>query len=186
MRFHRDIAFGFFNIETDLLILDHYFVFARDFCHQVVEIADTLPGRPFRTAWEIRVLKHEDIGNLMGAMHRTDFDGFMGDVYLAFPFPAEVAGYGQNPEGDKTRNVIEELIGHYSPPVLVGVSVDSDGAVVEIGDYMFTRENFQEMLRYVWTGGYANWKAGNRPSYVTRMVEQIGSSRHPLFEGILP
>ena len=28
---HGKIAFGFFNIETDMILLGHYFLFARDF-----------------------------------------------------------------------------------------------------------------------------------------------------------
>jgi hypothetical protein len=182
---HDDIAFGFFHAETDLLILDRYFVFAGDFCRWVAELADAFPGKPLGTAWEVRILKDEDIGSLLGAVHGTDFTGLMGDIYLAFPLPADTKNCGQNPEGHRTRGIIEEIIDRYSPPVMVSILIDADGSTVEIGDYLFTRENFQQMLRYVWTGGYADWKAGRRPSYVTRMVERIGTSRHPLFEGIL-
>jgi len=29
---HGKIAFGFFNIETDMLLLENYFIFATQFC----------------------------------------------------------------------------------------------------------------------------------------------------------
>ncbi len=35
---HGTIAFGFFNIHSDLLLLDHYFMFATDFCETIYEL----------------------------------------------------------------------------------------------------------------------------------------------------
>lgn len=32
---HGRIAFGFFNIETDMILLNQYFLFAEDFCHSI-------------------------------------------------------------------------------------------------------------------------------------------------------
>ena len=34
---HGQIPIGFFNIETDMLLMDHYFFFSTDFCEWVVE-----------------------------------------------------------------------------------------------------------------------------------------------------
>jgi hypothetical protein len=36
---HGRIAFGFFNIDTDLLLLEKYFFFAHFFCNAVGKIA---------------------------------------------------------------------------------------------------------------------------------------------------
>jgi len=43
---HGRIAFGFFNIESDMLLLDHYFSFASDFCSALSEkkSSSILPG----------------------------------------------------------------------------------------------------------------------------------------------
>ena len=34
------IAFGFFNIDTDLLLLQQYFLFAEDFCGLLLHMAE--------------------------------------------------------------------------------------------------------------------------------------------------
>ncbi len=43
---HGQIAFGFFNIETDMLLLDIHFFFADDFCRAVRELAEVSGGGP--------------------------------------------------------------------------------------------------------------------------------------------
>jgi len=67
---HGRIAFGFFNIDTDLLLLEKYFFFAHFFCDTVEKIASckdhkvdnfVLPGYVIEKFW--------DRGNLMGAIH---------------------------------------------------------------------------------------------------------------------
>jgi len=37
---HGKIAFGFFNIKTDMILLEHYFLFARGFCRSLPEAAE--------------------------------------------------------------------------------------------------------------------------------------------------
>ena len=73
---HGRIAFGFFNIETDLLLLEKYFFFAHGFCSMVDEIA----AKQSHESNEIGLVgyfidRHEDIGNLMGAIHGIDLRG---------------------------------------------------------------------------------------------------------------
>jgi hypothetical protein len=181
---HGEIAFGFFNAETDLLILDRYFVFASDFCAEIAEIAGQAADRPIRREWSVYALKNEDIGNLTAAIHRIDLRGFIGDVYSLFPFPADTHEFAQNPESDKTRGVVTETIERYCRPSTITFAVDAAGSTVEIGDYMFSREEFHELLKCVWIGGYPNWKHGIRPDYVTGMMESIAASHHPLFKGM--
>ena len=36
---HGTIAFGFFNIDSDMLLLDHYFFFATEFCDNISRIS---------------------------------------------------------------------------------------------------------------------------------------------------
>ena len=38
---HGTIAFGFFNIESDLLLCDRYFLFADDFCANIVAMLES-------------------------------------------------------------------------------------------------------------------------------------------------
>ncbi len=182
---HGEIAFGFFNIETDLLLLDTYFIFASDFCRHIGSLADGQAGQS-STEWDVYILDHGQIGNLAGAIHGFDLCGFIGEVYKRFPFPKEPEKFKQNPDGWKTREIVKEMIDRYQHPSPIAVAADPLGATLEIGDYMFSRYGFHNLLLYVWQGGYPQWKGGTRPEYVVRMKEKVLSSHHPLFEGAAP
>ncbi len=59
---HGDIAFGFFNIESDMLLLENFFFFADVFCKKMIEISreDELDSKRFIPADKIdkgRLLK---------------------------------------------------------------------------------------------------------------------------------
>ena len=85
---HGTIAFGFFNIESDLLLLDRYFIFAEDFCKYTEKIAKNGRGQAYNALWQIQVIEAvKDIGDLMGAIHGVRFSGFIGELYRHFPFP---------------------------------------------------------------------------------------------------
>jgi hypothetical protein len=181
---HGDVAFGFFNIESDMLLLNNYFFFASDFCQSVGELAGSKASGPSRSDLEIYLLQDKQIGNLMRAIHGIELQGFIGDVYRMFPFPSEREAFRQNPEGHKTREAIEKAISKYAKPVKVALSVDESGGTMDIGDYMFGREAFQDLLRYVWVGGYPRWKDSARPAYVDKMKALVEKSTHPLFAGL--
>ena len=44
---HGTVAFGFFNIESDMLLLDRYFFFAGDFCDCVTALAAPPQGAKY-------------------------------------------------------------------------------------------------------------------------------------------
>ncbi len=78
---HGTIAFGFFNIESDMLLLDRYFLFAEDFCSTLKKIAKNTGDRPYHTRWAIQFIETaEDIGDLMGAIHGVRLTGFIGEL----------------------------------------------------------------------------------------------------------
>ncbi|MGD2272791.1 MAG: hypothetical protein PVI06_20510, partial [Desulfobacterales bacterium] len=83
---HGTIAFGFFNIETDMLILEQYFLFADAFCNHLGKIPQQIENRFFKTVWPVYfIAERENIGDLMGAIHGVRFTGFIGKVYTCFP-----------------------------------------------------------------------------------------------------
>ena len=53
-----------------------------------------------------------------------------------------------------------------------------------IGPYRFTARMFQQLINYVWQGGYSRWKNGVRPSYVLALQQAFDQSNHPLVEGM--
>jgi hypothetical protein len=177
---HGEIAFGFFNIETDMILLDRYFFFAADFCAHVMALAGSGTG-PIDSSLTAYILKQGDIGNLGGAIHGVEFTGFIGDVYRVFPFPKEPPAFKQNPEGYRTRAIIEEMVAKYAAPSRISVEGEVSGASIAIGEYVFSRRGFHELLRYVWMGGYPRWKGGVRPQYVLEMKTAAEAATHPLF-----
>jgi hypothetical protein len=182
---HGEIAFGFFNIETDLLILENYFFFAPSFCGIVTQVAET-PGL-HRADYSLPgyiIEDRNDVGNLMGAIHGTDLRGFIGSVYRLFPFPQRVEEFKQNPYGEIHRSTVEELISHWARPRTVPVNIEAELFQVRIADYLFSRAVFQRLVGYVLQGGMPGWKGGTRPEYVEAMERAIKATGSPLLQGL--
>jgi len=183
---HGRIAFGFFNIETDILLLNQYFFFAQDFCHSVSEVAEKDQQENFETTWDIYLIeRRKDIGNLMGAIDGIDHRGFIGEVYKLFPFPQNRSGFKQHPEGFKNRSLIESLIQKYAKGMEIYFRINKERDQINIGEYAFNRAFFQELVKYVWQGGYPRWKDDMPPDYLLAMKEKIDQSKGWLFDGFI-
>ena len=182
---HGRIAFGFFNIETDIILLEHYFFSAEDFCGQISKSAQAPSNETYESAWVIYLIERDDdIGNLMGAIHGIDLRGFIGEVYKRFPFPEERENFKQNPEGFKTRSLVEEVIQRHGEKKGIQFSIRQKDERIGIGEYLFGRSTFQELIKYIWMGGFPRWKNEIRPGYVLRMREAIEQSERSVFEGL--
>lgn len=181
---HGQIAFGFFNIETDMLLLDIYFFFADDFCRVVGEFARGRSEAAVSASLDAYTLVRNRIGNLMGSIHGIDFSGFIGDVYRLYPFPREEDEFRQQPEGSRNRGKIEDIIQKYARSRPIMVMFDPVRGIVDIGGYVFDRREFLRLVEYVWMGGYPRWRDGMWPEYVTEMKRTIEGSENPVFTGI--
>jgi hypothetical protein len=179
------IAFGFFNIDSDLLLLDRIFLFAPEFCDRIGDLADD-PGRElFEAEWEVDVIEDPGaVGDLMGAIHNIRYTGFIGEVYRRYPFPPDPGDFHQKPDGYRTREEVREILDRYATRATLAFSADPAGQVVGIGPFRFSRQVFQEIVQYVWLGGYPRWRDMERPDYVSVMKGRIERSGNPLFEGI--
>ena len=183
---HGTIAFGFFNIESDMLLLDRYFIFAQDFCGYIEMIAKDRGDRSYKAFWPIQYIEDAtDIGDLMGAIQGIRFTGFIGELYRHFPFPQHNEDFKQNPMGYQTHPVVAAMIAKYAQPREISVVVSSERDNVEIGVYRFSRSQFQELIKYVWRGGYPRWKDGIRPGYVRGLRDQILQNCTGIFDGIV-
>ena len=181
---HGNIAFGFFNIESDMLLLDNYFFFADQFCEWMIDLSkeEYPPARPFsRHAFHIS--SPAKIGDLMKAIHGIAYEGFIGSIYSLYPFPVDPKNFKQNPDGDKTQDIVREKIRDFSVGVDLVFTVHDDNRL-SIGPYLFDREGFHALIEYVWLGGYPRWKNDQAPSYVADMLEKVKSGRHPLFQSL--
>jgi hypothetical protein len=168
------IAFGFFNIDTDLLLLQQYFLFADDFCGHLVRIAEDQKQETYKTAWKVFSIDDpREIGDLMAAIHGIRYTGFIGEVYKRFPFPKREAEFKQKPEGFQNRAWLISLLERRAVSKTVPVRVDQDNETLSIGEYLFTKEVFHQLIQYVWVGGYPRWKDDIRPDYVMEMKTSL-------------
>lgn len=182
---HGKIAFGFFNIETDMILLENYFFFAQEFCRHISQSARAPSNETYESSFDIYLVEnHRDIGNLMGAIHGVDLRGFLGEVYKLFPFPEEREKFKQNPKGFKTHIQVEKLIQEYGQKATIRLLIPATGNQIDIGDYFFNKNSFQGLIKYVWMGGFPRWKDGIGPDYVLEMKQAIEQSKRPVFNGL--
>jgi len=182
---HGTIAFGFFNIESDMLLLEHYFFFAGDFCGWISAMAREEATPLLQTRWPVfDIPGREDIGDLMGAIHGVRFTGFIGELYKKYPFPELQEDFRQNPDGHRTRQVAETLVMDYAVKKDIPVFLDARKGEAGLGEYRFTREVFHALLYYVWQGGYPRWRDEVRPDCVVEMKETVEAHAQGLFTGV--
>ena len=182
---HGKIAFGFFNIETDMILLNQYFLFAEDFCQYIAEVSQK--NEPIiKTSWEVYSFQNRgDIGNLMGAIHGTDHRGFVGEVYKCFPFPNRQEDFKQKLEGFKNRSLIESIIQKYVSKVSITFEIDQKSEHIAIGEYLFNKNSFHQLIQYVWMGGFPRWKEEIRPDYVLSMAKMIAHPENLIFDSLI-
>jgi hypothetical protein len=183
---HGSIAFGFFNVESDMLMCDRYFLFADVFCHYLEDLVEYDAERSYQTLWEVRSIDTaEATGDLMGAIHGVRYTGFIGALYRRFPFPQNPANFKQNPRGYETQSQVFRIIAAYARILEIVVVISPGGREIKIGEYEFSRAQFQELVKYVWRGGFPRWKSGTRPAYVTALKEKILNNPKGIFKDIV-
>jgi hypothetical protein len=163
-------AFGFFNIDTDLLLLEHYFFFADEFCASIVQLAERKDEISFEMSWDVHdIPRQKDIGDLMGAIHALYYSGSIGEVYKRFPFLRREEDFKQKPEGFQNRSILKPILEKCARTATILLRADKAHDSVAIGDYLFSREVFHRLMGYAWLGGYPRWKDSIRPGYVVEM-----------------
>lgn len=181
---HGRIAFGFFNIETDLLLMEQYFFFAPQFSHMISKIGNILPHQTEKINLESHIIDSiSSAGNLMGAMRGIDFHGFIGEVYKEFPFPKNPEQFKQKPYGARNRDTVEALLAKWARRIDLPVCVNFEKPNIRIGEFLFSKEGFYDLIAYVWHGGMPGWEAGIRPEYVAEIKKVIDKGSSPFLGG---
>lgn len=182
------IAFGFFNIDTDLLLMDRFFLFAPEFCGHIVELAGDQGLATFEARWDVDVIEDPaDIGDLMGAIHNISHTGFIGEVYRLYPFPSAPEDFRQKPEGHMAREEIRKILDRYARPAALQFTAEpQQGGEITIGPFRFSQAGFLELVQYVWLGGYPRWRDMKRPDYVSVMMTRVRQSSNPVFRYFVP
>ncbi len=181
---HGDIAFGFFNIESDMLLLESHFFFADRFCEWMTQMADMDEPEMTTLSYKVYTISDPaDIGDLMGAIHGMRFTGFIGEVYRLFPFPSDPKGFKQNPKGFNTQEIMNKVIDKFSKQTELVISFPSKNKI-KLGQYLFSTPVFHELIRYVEQGGYPRFKDEIRPQYILDMKEMIQKSQNSFYKDV--
>ncbi|MFH0944640.1 MAG: hypothetical protein V2A76_05530 [Planctomycetota bacterium] len=182
---HGEIAFGFFNIDCDMLLLERTFFFADAFCREISILAGSA-SEPVHEAiipaWVIE--RPEDVGDLMGAIHGVRYTGFIGETYRRFPFPARPEEFRQKPEGHLTRDEFRKMIAPFGRERELPLVARPDVEEIALGKIHFARSVFHEIVAYVWRGGWPEWRDGVRPDYVLAMKNAVERSRNWATRGL--
>jgi hypothetical protein len=182
---HGQVAFGFFNIDSDMLLLERYFFFADRFCSHIEELLKHPTDARYQARWAVyEICEPQDVGDLMGAIHGIRFTGFIGALYRRFPFPTDPAEFRQKPEGFKTQSVVKGIITRFAGEKEITCRFDRRRNLIDIGPYRFTARSFQLLINYVWQGGYPRWKNGVRPAYILALQQAVDQSNHPIVKGL--
>jgi hypothetical protein len=148
-------------------------------------MAENVDEEKYNTSWSVYIIaEREQIGDLMGAIRGIRFTGFIGELYRKYPFPEEPSAFKQKPEGYLNQTVVRDMASNYARQVLLPVEANHRTLEVDIGAYKFSRKTFQELITYVWQGGYPRWRDDIRPGYVLDMRAKIEGCRRGLFEKI--
>ncbi len=181
---HGTIAFGFFNIDSDMLLLENRFFFATSFCNWLIDLGDN-NDEELSAVWPVMTIdRQRDVGDLMGAIRGYRHTGFIGDTYLKYPFPKAPEDFKQRPQGDRVQAEFAGMISKYAREEELPLVASASKRSVSIGDVVFHLEDFHELIRYVLQGGYPRWLDEVKPQYVLAMKERLEASDSWLFAGI--
>jgi len=159
---HGTVAFGFFNIETHMLLLEDLFFFADRFCRAVIELGGC--DETLLEGWRVA-----DVGNLHGAIAGEDLSGFLGATYRVFPFPALPEDFRQRPDGNCNEELVRQLIEPYGVSETIRVRRCGGGGIA-IAEYAFCNEGVRALVGYLVRGGMPRWSDDRPPPYVHEML----------------
>lgn len=172
---HGTIVFGFYNIETDSLLLEEQVFFCTDFCVAARTLADggnakaVMPGHVFA--------EPKAMGDLMGAIRGERHLGYLGDIYRLWPFPARPEDFRQKLDGHLRRTMTEEVLDRHAVRVPIVMERNMAEEVL-IGSYIFSTEQFLALVRYVRRGGHPTWdgfaERGACPEHVRELALAYG------------
>ncbi|MBN2359945.1 MAG: hypothetical protein JXR83_10875 [Deltaproteobacteria bacterium] len=178
---HGRIAFGFFNIDSDMLLLENLFFFADAFCAAISQLAASDQPEPRAELPGFRIDDPAQIGDLTGAIRGVRLSGFIGALYRRYPFPVEPDGFKQKPEGHRTQAEVRELMARYAAPRALSIGVAGDE--LHIAEYRFSRRQARELLDYVWRGGMPRWRDETPPGYAVAMRDVVERQASGFFCG---
>lgn len=181
---HGLVAFGFFHIESDMLLLERLFFFAPDFCAMLQWLAGQDYSQDLQTDLPGYVIEYiGDIGDLHGAIAGVALQGFVGALYRRWPFPIRPEDFSQRPAGLAERALVEAAITRFGRPLQIPVRATRE-MVLSLGEYRFSQAGLRALVDYVWRGGMPGWQGGQRPGYLLKTARVLKESASPWFAGL--
>lgn len=178
---HGRIAFGFFNIETDMLLLENCFFFADEFCRAVMDLDEDRDAINTDVQMHgFRIIDSAMIGNLHGAIQGVDLRGFIGQTYRQFPFPRSPEAFRQKPYGKRNQSLMQRIMHKFGKAQPVRLTWDRRMSSISVEEFIFDEEEFRALVAYVDRGGYPRWQDEMRPLYVQTMMKRLKEISSPL------
>lgn len=181
-RSHGTVAFGFFHIESHMLLLEQQFFFADRFCRAVVDLAEATGDCVHATIGGWGIDSPAAVGDLGGAIRGTNLTGFIGSLYERMPFPKDPRDFKQSPDEALEQDVVTAEIEDHGGPRDIGVAWDRLEHTLTFGGVAFSEAQFAALVAYVDRGGYPRWRDEIRPAYVAAMVARLRDLGSPLFD----
>jgi len=178
---HGQVAFGFFHIETHMVLLNDLFFWARDICAFFRALAQKTGDRHGELqAWR---LGGPDAGNLHGAIAGVDHGGFIGELYRQRPFPKRREDFKQHTGEGFPPRAVEDLINRHGQPFAAALKAETRSGLVTIGEYAFDKSGLCGLAGYLLMGGMPRWQNELAPGYVADMGRAMGQGSPPWFAG---
>jgi hypothetical protein len=182
---HGAIAFGFFNIETDLLLMHQHVFWCRDFCVLVSDLAKTEPRKWFQARLNAWFLPSQaDLGDLHGSIAGRTHYGLIGETYRLWPFPRDLADFHQKSVGAAAKKEVQEMVDRFGQPQELEVVADAENVVLSLGEYQFNPTGVRALADYVWRGGMPGWLGGERPDYLWEAASVWRQAVSPFVAGL--
>lgn len=179
------VAFGFFHIETHLMLLEDHVFWCRDFCELFTDLARTEAQSKFTArlpGW--RMSAPGALGDLHGAIAGRSHTGLIGELYCRWPFPQDPAGFRQKPVGAAPPQEAAALADEYGQATSWEVSADPQAGELVIDDFRFDAPGARALAGYVWRGGMPGWQEGRRPDYLWSAAEIWRGSDNSFLSGM--
>ena len=160
---HGAVSFGFYNIETDGLLLGQHFFFCTDFCTAIKALFEKPLDEAVNTAFSGHVFHDpQRIGDLKEAIiDGSSHTGFFGELYSMWPFSKAPGAFRQKLHCFENREQTLALLESMAASIEIQMKRKPNFQRVAIGSYHFSRGEFVRLLQYVVRGGYPTWEDHN-------------------------
>lgn len=108
----------------------------------------------------------------MGAIHGIRYTGFLGELYRRYPFPAAPEAFKQKTLGFQTQPEITSITKSFAGRATILFACRWE-RWARIGDVRFDWAVFEDLIRYVWKGGFPGWEHGQPSEAVLRLRKEL-------------